>query len=113
MAYSFIPQGGITMAPNFINFDHAPTIIVTNEDIAKLICSKHGMKFVLHAYDLSNPEPILFHIEKRSEDGSYVEETLTPNPNEKPISYLKRIGWFPERINGESRAAYFERIKNS
>lgn len=92
---------------------NVPTKIITTDDIVRLICSKHGMKYVPHAINFSNPAPILFHIEKRSEDDSYVEETLTPNPNEKPISYLKRIGWFPERINGESRAAYFERIKNS
>lgn len=86
-------------------------IIVSTDDIVKYICAKHGVKYVIHAIDISNPEPILFHLEKRSEDGTYVVESIMPNPKEKPFAFLKRIGWAPEVMPGEKRSEYLERIK--
>ena len=86
--------------------------IVSVDDIVKYICAKHGVKYVIHAINVNDPEPILFHLEKRSEDGSYVEENIMPNPKEKPFTFLKRIGWAPEVMDGEKRSEYFERIKH-
>jgi hypothetical protein len=86
--------------------------IVSTDDIVKYICAKHGVKYVIHAINMNDPEPILFHLERRSSDDSYVEENIMPNPKEKPFAFLKRIGWAPEVMAGEKRSEYLERIKH-